>query len=78
LGGKVDTHSFRQRDPIEPCGLRPESSKDLESSEVRVLRAVLTRLQDEARDVFASSGETVERFLRERRDEVAREAALPT
>ena len=41
-----------------------------------MLRDLLANLQAEARDVFASSGETVERFLRERRDEAQREAAL--
>jgi hypothetical protein len=44
---------------------------------MRVLRDLLAELQDEARDVFASSGETVDRFLCERRDEVQREFGLP-
>jgi len=43
---------------------------------MRVLRNVLTDLQDEARDVFAGSGETVDRFLAERREEAAREGDL--
>jgi hypothetical protein len=36
------------------------------------LRQVLAELQAEARDVFASSGLTVDRFLRERWDEAER------
>jgi hypothetical protein len=44
---------------------------------LRALRDLLAELQDEARDVFASSGETVDRFLCERRDEVRREFGLP-
>jgi len=51
-------------------------SADRSEAQLRVLRDVLAHLQDEAREVFASSGETVERFLRERRDEAQREAAL--
>jgi hypothetical protein len=38
---------------------------------------VLRNLQDEARAVFGSSGETVDRFLCERRDEARRESGLP-
>jgi hypothetical protein len=45
---------------------------------MRVLRHVLDDLQDEARDVFAGSGETVDRFPRERRDEARREGDLST
>jgi hypothetical protein len=48
--------------------------------EIRVMRAVrevLADLQAEARDVFAGSGETVGRFLRERREEARREHDLP-
>ncbi len=44
---------------------------------MRVLSRVLTDLQDEARDVFAGSGETVDRFLRDRRDEARRDGDLP-
>jgi AbrB family looped-hinge helix DNA binding protein len=44
---------------------------------MRVLKQVLTDLQDEARDVFAGSGETVDSFLRERRDEALRDGDLP-
>jgi hypothetical protein len=51
--------------------------QDNGESRTRSLRDVLADLQDEARVVFASSGETVERFLRERRDEAQREAAPP-
>lgn len=40
---------------------------------IRVLRQVLSELQAEARDVFAGSGETVDGFLKERRDEAHRE-----
>jgi len=43
---------------------------------MRVLRDVLTGLQDEARAVFAGSGETVDRFLRERREEARRDGDL--
>jgi hypothetical protein len=42
-----------------------------------LLRHVLSELQAEARDVFASSGESVDRFLRERRDEAMRECGIP-
>lgn len=45
---------------------------------MRVLRQVLAELQDEARAVFAGSGETVDGFLRDRRDEASREDDLPT
>jgi AbrB family looped-hinge helix DNA binding protein len=44
---------------------------------MRVLRQVLTDLQDEARDVFAGSGESVDGFLRERRAEARRDGDLP-
>ena len=44
---------------------------------MRVMRQVLEELQDEARDVFAGSGETVDRFLRERRDEALRVDDVP-
>ena len=44
---------------------------------MRVMRQVLEELQDEARDVFAGSGETVDRFLRERRDEALRDDDVP-
>ncbi len=40
---------------------------------MRVMRQVLAELQAEARDGFAGSGETVEHFLLERRDEARRE-----
>ena len=43
---------------------------------MRVLRNVLAGLQDEARDVFAGSGETVDRFIQERRDEARSEDDL--
>jgi AbrB family looped-hinge helix DNA binding protein len=38
---------------------------------MRVLRQVLADLQAEARDVFAGSGETVDGFLQERREDDA-------
>jgi hypothetical protein len=41
------------------------------------LRCLLAELQDEARDVFAGSGETVDRFLGERQNEARREVGLP-
>lgn len=44
---------------------------------LRVLRQVLADLQEEARDVFASSGETVDGFLRERREEAGRDGDPP-
>jgi hypothetical protein len=44
---------------------------------LRVLRDLLAELQDEARVVFASSGETVDHFLSERRNEARRESGLP-
>jgi len=42
---------------------------------LRPVRAVLTGLQTDADSVFAGSGETVERFLAERRIEAARDEA---
>lgn len=45
---------------------------------MRVLRDVLIELQTEARAVFDGSGETVERFLEERRQEARREGDLST
>jgi AbrB family looped-hinge helix DNA binding protein len=44
---------------------------------MRALRQVLAELQAEAQEVFAGSGETVETFLRERRDEARREDDMP-
>jgi AbrB family looped-hinge helix DNA binding protein len=44
---------------------------------MRVLAQVLTDLQNEARDVFAHSGETVDGFLRDRRAEARRDGDLP-
>jgi AbrB family looped-hinge helix DNA binding protein len=44
---------------------------------MRVLKHVLADLQDEARDVFAGSGESVDGFLRERRAEARRDGDLP-
>lgn len=44
---------------------------------MRVLRNVLSDLQEEASGVFAGSGETVDRFLRERREEARRDGDLP-
>jgi len=45
---------------------------------MRVLRQVLIDLQDEARDVFAGSGETVDGFLRDRGDDARRDGDLPS
>jgi AbrB family looped-hinge helix DNA binding protein len=42
---------------------------------LRAVRSVLTNLQREADQIFADSGETVDRFLAERRDEAARDDA---
>nr|WP_294519272.1 AbrB/MazE/SpoVT family DNA-binding domain-containing protein [uncultured Rhodopila sp.] len=44
---------------------------------MRVLKQVLTELQDEARDVFAGSGDSVDGFLRDRRAEALRDGDLP-
>jgi hypothetical protein len=44
---------------------------------MRVMRRVLDDLQDEAKEIFAGSGETVARFLRERQEEALREGDLP-
>jgi hypothetical protein len=44
---------------------------------MRPVRQVLAELQAEAREVFAGSGETVDGFLRERRDEARREDGQP-
>jgi hypothetical protein len=57
--------AFRHGSP----SMMPQESDD---ARTRLLRDVLARLQDEAADVFVSSGETVARFLRERRDEAER------
>jgi len=43
---------------------------------MRVMRQVLTDLQNEAREVFANAGETVDGFLRERREEARREGDI--
>ena len=42
---------------------------------LRAVRSVLTNLQREADQIFSDSGETVDRFLAERRDEAARDDA---
>ena len=42
---------------------------------LRAVRNVLTGLQTDAESVFAGSGETVDRFLAERRAEAARDEA---
>ena len=44
---------------------------------MRPVRQVLAELQAEAREVFSGSGETVDGFLRERRDEAHREDGQP-
>jgi antitoxin component of MazEF toxin-antitoxin module len=44
---------------------------------MRVLRHVLADLQADAQQVFAGSGETVDGFLLERRDEARREGDEP-
>ncbi len=44
---------------------------------MRVMRQLLADLQDEARVVFAGSGETVDDFLRDRREEANREDDPP-
>ena len=44
---------------------------------MRVLKQVLTELQDEARDVFAGSGDSVDGFLRDRRADALRDGDLP-
>ena len=44
---------------------------------MRVLREVLSELQAEAQAIFAGSGETVDSFLLERRDEARREDDVP-
>ena len=64
-----------KRRSVAPGRLRLAMASSLrDEARMRVLRDVLTDLQDQARDVFATSGETVDRFLRERRDEAQREA----
>lgn len=45
---------------------------------MRVMRQVLTDLQDEARQVFAGSGQTVDGFLLERREDARRDGDLPS
>lgn len=45
---------------------------------MRALRNALADLQDEARDVFAGSNESVDRFLRERREDARRDGDLPS
>jgi hypothetical protein len=41
------------------------------------LRLLLRELQHDAREVFACSGETIDRFLRDRRTEARQEFDLP-
>jgi AbrB family looped-hinge helix DNA binding protein len=45
---------------------------------MRVLREVLAEIQAEAQEIFAGSGETVDGFLLERRDEARREDDVST
>ena len=60
------------RSATPPVGGFPSACADDRMSRVRLL----ADLQNEARDLFGQSGETVERFLRERRDEVRRASCL--
>jgi hypothetical protein len=60
-----------------PGSVGPEHSGPAKPACAEVRMRVLAELQAEAQDVFASSGETVERFLCERRDEVPHEVGLP-
>ena len=43
---------------------------------IRAVRHVLAGLQNDARQVFAGSGETVDTFLRDRRTEAVREGDI--
>lgn len=47
----------------------------LEGDEIRIrrLRSVLAEIQAEARELFAGSGYTVDKFIEERREEAQRE-----
>ncbi len=54
---------------MEPAAHTTHSAGLAQSERIGRLRHVLSELQGEARDVFASSGETVDRFLHERRQE---------
>jgi hypothetical protein len=50
----------------------------IEGTRMGRLRLVLRELQHDARRVFASSGETVDRFLRDRQNEARQEFDVPT
>ncbi len=61
---------------MEPSGHTNHAMALRHGERIGLLRAVLSELQVEARDVFATSGESVDRFLRERRDEALREFGI--
>lgn len=60
-----------------PVGLEHHGAAMVRAVDGESRLQVLRDLQDEARVVFGSSGETVDRFLCERRDEARRESGLP-
>jgi hypothetical protein len=71
-GSKMELPAHTRRARIEHGGGAMVRAVDGENR-LQVLR----HLQDEARVVFASSGETVDRFLCERRDEARRGSGPP-
>jgi len=72
-GGKISLPAaFRRQlgiEPGTPVLLRVEDGE----LRVRTVQSSLRRLQSDASRVFAGSGETVDRFLADRRVEAARE-----
>jgi AbrB family looped-hinge helix DNA binding protein len=77
-GGKMNIPaSIRRQVGLEHGGPVMVSVVDGEIR-MRVMRQVLTDLQDEARQVFAGSGQTVDGFLLERREDARRDGDLPS
>jgi AbrB family looped-hinge helix DNA binding protein len=76
-GGKMNIPAYIRREVgLEHGGPVMVSVVDGEIR-MRALPHVLAQLQAEAREVFAGSGETVDRFLEERRDEARRAGDVP-
>ncbi len=67
----MDVPTRRTAVPEQLWPLVASSLRDLDQRQA--VRCVLADLQAQARAVFATSGETVDGFLRERRDEARRE-----
>ncbi len=72
-GSKMELPTHTRR----PGGLEHRGPAMIQAVGGENRREVLRDLQDEARVVFGSSGETVDRFLCERRNEARRKSGLP-